>query len=688
MKAHPNRVVIPVTASSALPESLASKSAALSRAYEDYCQRQETGNLTDPEAFCERYPNFKTSLRRLIEVHRFLDGRSFPDTGSVPIRWPEPGDSFLGFTFQRELGRGAFARVFLATEPALGGRLVAVKVSHQGAAEAETLGRLDHPNIVPVYSVQKEDLSGLSVVCMPYLGSATLCDVLDRAFAQPDRPARAQVILDAVRDTAQPGEPSADRSSPPPWLRKGRYVDAIVYLAAQLADALSFVHAKGICHRDLKPSNVLVTPQGTPMLLDFNLSFDKQKAEQRLGGTLPYMAPEHLRATDPAYSHEPEVVDERSDLFSFGVILYELLDGVHPFGPIPLNRSPRAVREQLLERQRRGAEPLRRVNPQVGSAVAQIIEHCLAYDPADRPRSATEVAIVLRRRLRRVEQMGRLRVGVLASLPLLLSVMIGAAVLHKQPITRGLEAYRQGQYEQAILSLDRALASDPHNVLALYTRGRAYLRLRQFGRAFTDFMTANQFTTDGRIKACIGYCLSRKAEHAEAISYYEQAIRTGFAAPEVLNDLGFSQVQSNRLLEAKDTLDRAIELDPSSQAAFHNRALVDLKTDRKPGFVPEQGRVDIETALRLGPPTAELFYHAACLYAVAAEHDRNLIDLALNHLRNALDQGYYPRLLKGDSSLLILRSDPRFQELTKRVAVPGSPERLSRLVDPIKDDSY
>ena len=83
---------------------------------------------------------------------------------------------------------------------------------------------------------------------------------------------------------------------PDPCLQQGTYVDGVVHLVAQLAEALQHTHQAGICHRDLKPSNVLLTPSGCPMLLDFNLSSDTQLEQTFVGGTLPYMAPEDLRS--------------------------------------------------------------------------------------------------------------------------------------------------------------------------------------------------------------------------------------------------------------------------------------------------------------------------------------------------------------------------------------------------------
>src|SRR5262249_8683608 len=108
-------------------------------------------------------------------------------------------------------------------------------------------------------------------------------------------------------------------------LARYSYPEAVLWIGARLADALAHAHDRGILHRDIKPANVLLTDDGQPMLLDFNLAADAARAGPRVGGTPAYMAPEQLRQV----CGEAAGVDARSDLFSLGVVLFEMLTGRH-----------------------------------------------------------------------------------------------------------------------------------------------------------------------------------------------------------------------------------------------------------------------------------------------------------------------------------------------------------------------
>jgi tetratricopeptide (TPR) repeat protein len=177
------------------------------------------------------------------------------------------------------------------------------------------------------------------------------------------------------------------------------YVEAVVWLGARLADGLAHAHDRGILHRDMKPANILLTDDGRPMLLDFNLAEDLKlrggdgATEAGIGGTLPYMAPEHLAA----FGDGGAAVDARSDLYAVGVILFEMLTGRPPF-PVREGTRPDSIRALIADRQ--GPPPrLAPWNRAVSPAVESIVRRCLEPDPGRRYRSARELGEDLRRHL-------------------------------------------------------------------------------------------------------------------------------------------------------------------------------------------------------------------------------------------------------------------------------------------------
>lgn len=287
--------------------------------------------------------------------------------------YPRPGARLLHFEIVEELGRGAFARVYLARQESLANRLVAVKVTSVRTAEPQTLAKLRHTNVIPVYSVH--EAGAFQVVCMPFLGRTTLA----RALAGvPEAPPASGRALFAQLPGARGHE-----------MARATYADACLWLVGQLAAGLGHAHRAGTLHRDLKPGNVLLTDDGTPMLLDFNVAADAADpatADSSVGGTFPYMAPEHLRAFDG----EPVAVDARSDLFSLGVMLYQLLTLELPFPYVTLPSKQETVRRQIAV-QGTPPAPVAARNPQVTPAVGAIVAKLLDRDPAGRYQSADDL---------------------------------------------------------------------------------------------------------------------------------------------------------------------------------------------------------------------------------------------------------------------------------------------------------
>lgn len=316
---------------------------------------------------------------------------------------PHLEGDFLGFGVLGELGRGAFGRVYLARQGELADRLVVLKVVPRLFGESRALAQMQHTHIVPIYSVHR--VEDWQVICMPYLGTTTLADVLADLQGRPALPGSGGYVLERIEAGARErmgpwGPPRAGPGGPAPSETRApleglTYVEAVLWLAARLADGLAHAHARGIIHRDLKPANILLTDEGQPMLLDFNLSEDtklnRSQSAARIGGTLPYMAPEQLAA----FGEGAPPGDERSDLYSFGIILRELLTG-RP----PLARQSGSLEEVLRDlREDRRLPGLRRLNPSVSPGVESIVNHCLEPDPSRRYQGARELQEDIQRQL-------------------------------------------------------------------------------------------------------------------------------------------------------------------------------------------------------------------------------------------------------------------------------------------------
>lgn len=362
-------------------------------AYEEYCRRKERGEPIDVSEFVERFSSIRLSLLKLIDLDECFHRNSELAQELQQGWWPDVGDEFLGFELQEELGRGALSRVFVATERRMGDRRVVAKVCWRGVREASTLGRLEHPGVVPVYSIREDESTPLSVICMPLLSRTTLFHVAESLFEDPSqRPTSGRHILQAVRNL-NPPHPGLKRSP----LDSLTYADAVADIGRQLATALAYTHDRGVLHCDIKPTNVLLTPAGRAMLLDFNLSVHEGEADALPGGTLPYMAPEQLAVIAEADDEADALTaDVRLDVYSLGATLYELLTGSSPCGAGSQAASRTEVARELLNVHLvRRIPPVAELNPAVPGQFAAVVDRCLSTDPAARPLSADEIAAAL-----------------------------------------------------------------------------------------------------------------------------------------------------------------------------------------------------------------------------------------------------------------------------------------------------
>jgi len=245
--------------------------------------------------FAASFVSFSDLHEQVESIHTLCEAEpKTADRVAAAFRmFPEPGSDFAGFRLIRELGRGAFARVYLARQGELAGRRVVVKVSADLFGESQALAQLQHAHIAPIYSTHQ--VGPLRAICMPYLGATTLVDVLDdlRRRGRPPETgaALAEILASPVVDTDQvSGLPMSSATASLETLRSLSYVQAVLWVGRCLADGLAHAHERGIVHRDLKPANVLLTAEGEPVLLDFNLAADikaQGAVAAMIGGTLP-----------------------------------------------------------------------------------------------------------------------------------------------------------------------------------------------------------------------------------------------------------------------------------------------------------------------------------------------------------------------------------------------------------------
>jgi serine/threonine protein kinase len=691
------------------PSSAAERSDLIDRAYEEYCERLDAGDAVEPDEFCARFPAFETSLRRLLQAHNNLEND--PELlRELSVRWPEPGETFLGYRLLSELGRGAFARVFLAQELAVGGRLVAAKLSLHDDREADTLGRLHHPNVVPIFSTQHDAGTGFSIVCMPFLGGTTMCHVIDQARAHKARRDRASILLDAARDGRWPGE---NAPAPNTALSRGSYVDGVLHVMERLADALHYMHSQGIVHRDLKPSNVLVCPNGVPVLLDFNLALDREVTDYRLGGTLPYMPPEQLRAIEQRRGYRPGCADARTDLYGLGVILYELLAGAHPFGPVPSKLSTLAARDWLLERQTRGPRPIQELNPDIDARLADFTRRCLAAKPQDRPATAEEMLTALRqfqsprvraRRWARANWKSLTAASVLALLPAgaaghYLATLPPAAVRNAQT---GDEYARAGRWPEALKAYSSSLDADDNQPAVHFSRGRAFMQLGGWQKAVDDFVKSDPDRQDPKAAACMAYCYAAAGEHRMAIDCGQRAAAQGLQTAAVFSNQAYSFQRWEKYEEAIAAADEALVLQSALPEARFVRgsARLQLAEDaaghaRLDKTDPHRAKLaldDFEVAI-LGGFNSKETYHRAALAAASAISGENrpaddlLAEKIREYVRLAIENGL-PRE-EACNEPRIAKWAPEVTATTTAITGKArSNAAVEGLIDPLADESH
>lgn len=262
-----------------------------------------------------------------------------------------------GYTILAELGAGGMATVYQAKQKALD-RFVAIKELNKDfhadvqlvrrfERESKVAASLQHENIVHIYDYWTKPFYS---IVMEYVDGVTLAAVIEKAGALP--------------------------------------VDVGVMIAVQVANALEYAHMRGLIHRDIKPGNIMITRSGEVKLMDFGIAHARSLEALTLPGTLigtpSYMSPEQILG---------QQLDSRSDVFSFGVVLYEMFTGTKPFS----DDESRPVTAKIIKDD---VLAPRKLNRDIPRGLQRVIKKCLRKKPQRRYDSMLQLATKLGKRLR------------------------------------------------------------------------------------------------------------------------------------------------------------------------------------------------------------------------------------------------------------------------------------------------
>ncbi|TDJ71299.1 MAG: serine/threonine protein kinase, partial [Planctomycetota bacterium] len=343
--------------------------------------RIESDGDSGLEAICDEYPVYAEELRERI--------RDLVDAGLLSLG--EADDVFperLGeFRLIERLGSGGMGVVFLAEQESMGRRVALKVVRHEQlfdarvrarfAREVATVARLAHPGIVPVYAVGEDQ--GLPYFAMEYVRGASLERVVARLRdKRPDELTGADLL--AAIEAVSGLEAEAGAAARPPF--DGSWVDACLWIAREVAQALEHAHQRGVLHRDIKPSNVMLTLGGRVQLVDFGLArsvgSDSMTRTGAQLGSWHYMPPEHVAGE--AGDHGPH-----TDVYSLGVSLFELLALRLPF----LGATVRELCENIMAARH---PRLTKLVPGISRDLEAVVSVAMALEPERRYVSAADFA--------------------------------------------------------------------------------------------------------------------------------------------------------------------------------------------------------------------------------------------------------------------------------------------------------
>jgi tetratricopeptide (TPR) repeat protein/tRNA A-37 threonylcarbamoyl transferase component Bud32 len=523
----------------------------------------EKGQEPSAEELCRDCPHLAPLLAERIQALKVTAWMERPDEdgGTQPDpATPDASRTLAGrYRLDEKIAEGGFAQVWKGFDLELR-RAVAVKMPKSSrlasgerverfVAEARRAAGLKHPGVVPVFDVGRDGNS--CFIVSEFVEGGSLADRITKS-----RPA----LQEAAR------------------------------LVAEIAETLAYAHRQGFIHRDIKPGNILLDRHGRALLADFGIARspdDGAESEAVSFGTLTYMSPEQV---------EGQGVDHRADIYSLGVVLYELLTGQLPHQ----EADPVRLRREIVS----GPPSQFPTGAGAPKKLERICLACLARNPGDRYQDAGQLAADLRRSAGSSSASRRLIAGLAG---LLLVATVAGFIVYKlsRPATE-----RPGD-PGMVTKNDEGEQPTPGTLEAALALGKLHANKKEWDKAeaaFTEAVRLNPECAEAYHRRA--GCIYNAGKVKESLPDFDMAARLDPKNAETFKNRGLAYLRLLRIDEAMADLRHAQELDPDHPELY--RKAMSLAFAQR-GYVKAQAKqteeaiADMDEALRLDPTNAEVF---------------------------------------------------------------------------------